>query len=225
MATAFALNKLDTAAPGGNGVEIDRIYYRFPLGDSFTIQAGPLTRNTEMMGYKASAYAKGGSKILDFFGGSLGTPGVWNKETGGGFGAIYSNKKQVEKGDPYFTVAANYVADDGEANDSNPSTGGFMTDNSEGNITAQIAYGNKQWGFAAGYRYGQCGAKFRTGTEFAAGDKFGTLAPSSPGKKVMAMTWRSAPTPIATAGPSTASGVLRSPVGCLRSVLVSVPRT
>ena len=169
-----ALNKLDTAAPGGNVVEIDRIYYRLPLGDSFTIQAGPLTRNTEMMGYKASAYAKGGSKILDFFGGSLGTPGVWNKETGGGFGAIYSNKKQVEKGDPYFTVAANYVADSGEANDSNPNTGGFMTDNSEGNITTQIAYGNKQWGFAAGYRYGQCGAKFRTATEFAKGDKYGT---------------------------------------------------
>ena len=74
-----ALNKLDTAAPGGNGVEIDRIYYRFPLGDSFTIQAGPLTRNTEMMGYEASAYAKGGSKILDFFGGSLGAPGVWTR--------------------------------------------------------------------------------------------------------------------------------------------------
>ena len=169
-----SMNKLDTAAPGGNIVEIDRLYYRFPLGDSFTIQAGPLTRNTEMMGYKASAYAKGGTKILDFFGGSLGTPGVWNKETGGGFGAIYTNKKQVEKGNPYFTVAANYVADSGEANDSNPNTGGFMTDNSEGNITTQIAYGNKQWGFAAGYRYGQCGAKFRTGTEYAVGDKFGT---------------------------------------------------
>ena len=50
-----------------------------------------------MMGYKASAYAKGG-KILDF--GGSGTPGVWNKETGGGFGAIYTNKKQVEKGNP-----------------------------------------------------------------------------------------------------------------------------
>ena len=169
-----ALNKLDTAAPGGNLVEIDRLYYRFPLGSSFTIQAGPLTRNTEMMGYKASAYAKGGTKILDFFGGSLGVPGVWNKETGGGFGAIYTNKKQVEKGDPYFTVAANYVADSGEANDSNPNSGGFMTDNSEANVTSQIAYGNKQWGLAAGYRYGQCGAKFRTATEFAKSDKYGT---------------------------------------------------
>ena len=169
-----SLNKLDTAAPGGNAVEIDRIYYRFPLGDSFTIQAGPLTRNTEMLGYKASAYAKGGTKILDFFGGSLGTPGVWNKETGGGFGAIYTNKKQVEKGDAYFTVAANYVADDGEGNDSNSTTGGFMSENSEGNITTQIAYGNKQWGFAGGYRYGQCGAKFRTGTQFAAASTYGT---------------------------------------------------
>jgi len=168
------MNKLDTAAPGGNVVEIDRLYYRFPLGSSFTIQAGPLTRNTEMMGYKASAYAKGGTKILDFFGGSLGVPGVWNKETGGGFGAIYTNKKQVEKGNPYFTVAANYVADSGEANDGNPNTGGFMTDNSEANITTQIAYGNKQWGLSLGYRYGQCGAKFRTATEFAKGDKYGT---------------------------------------------------
>ena len=25
-----SMNKLDTAAPGGNIVEIDRIYYRFP---------------------------------------------------------------------------------------------------------------------------------------------------------------------------------------------------
>ena len=49
-----------------------------------------------------------------------------------------------------------------------------MTDNSEGNITTQLAYGNKQWGMAAGYRYGQCGAKFRTGTEYASSGKWGT---------------------------------------------------
>ena len=33
------LNKLNTAAPGGNLVEIDRLYYRFPLGEGFTVQA------------------------------------------------------------------------------------------------------------------------------------------------------------------------------------------
>ena len=152
---------------------IDRFYYRFPLGDSFTVQVGPKTRNTEMMGYKASAYAEGGDKVLDFFGGSLGTPGVWNKETGAGFGAFYSNKKQVDKGDPYFTLSASYVTDWNEGAESNPRTGGFMTDNSEGNITTQIAYGNQQWGLAAGYRYGQCGARLRTGTSYALGDSYG----------------------------------------------------
>ena len=52
-----------------------------------------------------------------------------------------------------------------------------MTDNSEANITSQIAYGNKQWGLALGYRYGQCGTPFRTGTNYAIGvpyDAFGT---------------------------------------------------
>ncbi|WP_028952940.1 iron uptake porin, partial [Synechococcus sp. CC9616] len=168
------MNTLNTAAPGENVLRVDRLYYRFPLGSNVTIQAGPLTRNTEMLGYKPSVYAKGGQTVLDFFGGSLGVPGVWNKETGGGFGAIYSNKNNVSKGDPYWTVAANYVADSGEASDGNPTTGGFMTDNSEANVTSQIAYGNKQWGLALGYRYGQCGARFRTSTEFAAFDAYGT---------------------------------------------------
>lgn len=127
-----------------------------------------------MMDYKASVYAKGGSKILDFFDGSLGTSGVWNKETGGGFGVVYNTKKQGEKGDPYFTAAVNYVAEAGQAEDSTPNEGGFMTDNSAGNVTTQIAYGNKQWGLAPGYRYGQCDASFRTGTEFTADDTFGT---------------------------------------------------
>ncbi len=178
------LNKLDTGAPGGNAVEIDRLYYRFPLGDSFKVQVGALTRNTEMMGYKATAYAKGGQKVLDFFGGSLGVPGVWNKETGSGFGVIWSNKKSVEKGDAYFTAAVNYVADSGEGEDSNPNSGGFMTDNSEANITGQLAYGHKQWGIAAGYRYGQCGAKFRTGTEFAGKGETSCTVENSDGEDV-----------------------------------------
>ena len=178
------LNKLDTGAPGGNAVEIDRLYYRFPLGDGFKVQVGALTRNTEMMGYKASAYAKGGQKVLDFFGGSLGVPGVWNKETGSGFGVIWSNKKSVEKGDAYFTAALNYVADSGEGEDSNPNSGGFMTDNSEANITGQLAYGHKQWGIAAGYRYGQCGAKFRTGTEYAGKGETSCTVDNSNGEEV-----------------------------------------
>jgi len=165
------LTKIDTGMDGGGVVVVDRLYYRFPLGSNFTVIAGPILRNTEMMGYKPSVYAKGGQKLLDYFA-VLGTPGVWSKETGSGFGAIYSNKSNVAKGDGYWTVAANYVADAGEGNNSNPNSGGFMTDNSRGNITAQIAYGSKKWGVGAGYRYNQCKSAFRRGTQYAAANSW-----------------------------------------------------
>ena len=170
-ATAFP-EQANTAAPGGNVVEIDRIYYRFPLGDSFAIQAGPLTRNTEMMGYKASAYAKG-SKILDFFGGSLGTPGVEQ----GDRRWLRRHLRQQEasgEGRSLLHCCCDYVADSGEANDSNPNTGGFMTDNPKATSPPRLPTATSS-GASLVVIAGQCGAKFRTATEFAAGDKFGTL--------------------------------------------------
>ena len=103
----------------------------------------------------------------------------WPEKTSATFAPIPNAVGAVKDG-------ASYVADSGEANDCNPSTGGFMTDNSEGNITTQIAYGNKQWGLAAGYRYGQCGAKFRTATEYAAGGKFGTPCTVADGERTNA---------------------------------------
>jgi hypothetical protein len=164
----FNLTGLDYPSNTGGDVKIDRLYYRFPLGSNFTIVAGPRLRNTENMGYKPSAYAKGGHPQLDFFSGRLGVPMVWSKTTGGGFGAVY--KSTAAKGDPYWTVAANYVA--GGAAEGDPSKGGFMTDNAKGSVTAQIAYGSKQWGLAAGYRYGQCGVSYGKGTQFASSNSW-----------------------------------------------------
>ena len=161
------LTSLDTAYGSGNAVKVERLFYRFPLGSNFTVTAGPIVRNTEMLGYKPSVYGKGGQNTLDFFA-VLGTPGVWSKSTGQGFGAFYSNRKNVEKGDAFWTVGVNYVAANGD--DSNAKTGGFMTDNSAGNVTAQVAYGNKKWGLAGGYRYSQCDSNFRRGTQYAAGN-------------------------------------------------------
>ena len=97
-----------------------------------------------MLGYTPSAYYQGTPYTLDVFGTALGTPGVWNARTGAGFGIQYESN--AEKGAPRWNLAANYLADKGEGENSNPNEGGFMTDNSRGNITSQIAYGNKQWG-------------------------------------------------------------------------------
>ncbi|MAR05896.1 MAG: porin [Cyanobium sp. NAT70] len=158
------LTKLDFSTNTNNQVKIDRLYYRFPLGRNFTVISGPLMRNTEALGYKPSAYGRSANTQLGFFGGHLGIPAVWSKTTGGGFGAIY--RSNHEKGDAFWTVAANYVAEN--ANDGNSSKGGFMTDNANGALTSQVAYGNKQWGLAVGYRYSQCDTSFKSGTAFAA---------------------------------------------------------
>ena len=159
------LGALDEATNTNNVLTVDRFYYKFPLGSSFTVHLGPLARNTQMLGYTPSAYYQGNPYTLDVFGTALGTPGVWNARTGAGFGIQYESN--AEKGVPRWHLAANYLADKGEGENSNPNEGGFITDNSRGNITSQIAYGNKQWGIALGYRYGQCDTSFKTGTEYA----------------------------------------------------------
>ena len=152
------LRKLDVSGMSGNVMEVDRLYYRFPVAKGLTAIVGPLARNTESLGMKPTAYKV---KTLNMFGGHWGTPGVYNKETGGLVGLIW--KQKVAKGDPKFTVAVNYVADAGEAENSDPTAGGMFGSNSRANTTAQIGYGSKKWGVAFGYRYGQCKAGFGTG--------------------------------------------------------------
>jgi hypothetical protein len=149
------LRKLDVAGMSGDTIKIDRMYYKFPVADSLTAIVGPLARNTESLGMKPTAYT---IKTLNFFGGQFGTGNVYNKETGGLVGLIW--KQKVAKGEPKLTAAVNYVADQGEANNS---AEGMFTSKSQGNTTAQLGYGTKKWGAALAYRYGQCGAKFGTG--------------------------------------------------------------
>ena len=105
---------------------------------------------------------------LDLFSGRLGVSGVWSKTTGAGFGAIYTSPH--EKGDAHFTLAANYVAENGNLSD--PNVGGIMTDGAEASTTAQLAYGSKQWGVAAGYRYSQCGSTFGKATEYGKSNSY-----------------------------------------------------
>ena len=59
-----------------------------------------------------------------------------------------------------------------DGNVSDPNEGGFMTDNSEASLMAQLGYAGPRWGVALGYRYGQCdsGNGFRRGTTFAKSD-------------------------------------------------------
>jgi hypothetical protein len=147
--SSSSLFKLDRAETYDNQAVIDRLYYQFPVGQSVTLTAGPLVRNTEMA-WIPSAYK---SDILDFF--QLGgASGVYNKATGAGFGAQW--KQQVPKGQGGFVANVNYVAQSG-----NDSSKGVFNEEGGVNFLAQVGYRAPNWGAAVGYRYGTEGTRFR----------------------------------------------------------------
>jgi hypothetical protein len=143
--SSSSLFKLDKAESTDNSVEIDRLYYQFPVSDSVTITAGALVRNTEMA-WVPSAYK---SEILDFFA-VAGAPGVYNKATGAGVGAQYVGKNGIVAG-------LNYVAQNGD----DSSTGVFDSDGAL-NFLAQVGYKASNWGVGVGYRYGSEGTRPRS---------------------------------------------------------------
>ncbi len=144
----FKLDKADNMeSEVGDNVVIDRLYYSFPaLNNKLTLTAGPLVRNTEMA-WIPSAYK---SEILDFFA-VAGAPGVYNKATGAGFGALWSQGKTG------FVAGLNYVAQKGDDSET-----GTFDETSGLNTLAQIGYRGKNWGIGAGYRYGTEGTRVRT---------------------------------------------------------------
>ncbi len=152
-----------------NTVEIDRLYYRFPIGKSWTVTVGPRLRNTEVIAFRPQAY---NADLLDFFT-LAGAPGAYNKATGTGAGFVW--KQNVKKGNPYLTFSANYVAINGQNGSPNTAPangnagGGLFNGMSGNNLTFQLGARGTNWGVAGTYRWGSCGTSFRRGTPMAAG--------------------------------------------------------
>ena len=158
----YRTTKLDKSFESGAGpqvVDVDRLYYTFPVGNELKTTIGALVRNTEMLAITPSAYK---SNITDFLYGTFGTSGTYNKETGAGVGLVW--KQKVKKGNPYLAAGVNYVAKN--AANGNPEAGGVMTDNSAGSFLAQIGGAGKGWALTGAYRYGQCGTNIRSGTQY-----------------------------------------------------------
>jgi hypothetical protein len=145
----FKLDKADNfSSTNGDNVVIDRLYYQFPaFNNTTTLTAGAKVRNTEMA-WVPSAYK---SDILDFFA-VAGAPGVYNKATGAGFGAMWK-----QKGKQGLVAGVNYVAQNGS-----DSSKGEFDESGALNTLAQIGYRGTNYGIAFGYRYGTEGTRVRT---------------------------------------------------------------
>ena len=150
----FKLDKASSTNAGASGaggidtVSIDRLYYQFPVGKSFTLTAGALVRNTEILAFIPSAYR---SQLLDYFT-VAGTPGVYNKATGQGFGAVW--KQPVPKGQGFWNASLNFIAQDGEI-----SNEGIFDSDGSLNTMVQIGYKATSWGAAVAYRNGTFGTR------------------------------------------------------------------
>ncbi len=158
MEAAFEEN-CGTDADCGDVVAINRLFYQFPVGSSFTATVGGRVRQDDMLAVWPSAYPA--DTVLDIFT-YAGAPGAYSLNLGAGGGLWWKS------GD--FSISANYVSANGD--NGNPNEGGIGTDGAAQTGTAQIAYTKPNWGLAATYTYttpegGQAGLYAGNGTPLA----------------------------------------------------------
>jgi hypothetical protein len=140
METAFE----STAGP--NVVEINRLFYQFPIGSGFTATVGPRVRQDDMLAMWPSAYPA--DTVLDIFT-YAGAPGTYSLNLGAGGGLWWKAGG--------LSLSANYVSFNGD--NSNPITGGGIgTSAATQTGTVQLAYGGANYGVAAAYTYSSGGA-------------------------------------------------------------------
>ncbi|MFO8239347.1 MAG: iron uptake porin, partial [Prochlorococcaceae cyanobacterium] len=132
---------MEVAFEGGSGadsVEINRLFYQFPIGESWTATAGAKVRQDDMLAMWPSAYPA--DTILDIFT-YAGARAAYNLNLGAGVGLWY----QAPEGG--FNASVNYVSASDSARDSSIGAG------EDFNITAQVGYAGENWGAAFVYTY------------------------------------------------------------------------
>jgi hypothetical protein len=137
------LNAMETAfgeSGKANEVNVNRLWYQFPIGDGFTATVGGLVRQDDMLAVWPSAYPT--DTVLDFFT-YAGAPQTYNLTLGSGAGISWESND--------FSVSANYVSNNGHI--SNPELGGIATNGAGSNGTVQVVYAPENWGLAAAYNY------------------------------------------------------------------------
>jgi len=134
-------------------VGIDRLFYKFPIGDSFTATFGAKVRQDDMLAMWPSVYP--GDSILDMFT-LAGAAGTYNLSLGAGAGVSY-----MKDG---FNLSANFVSSEADASNSLYGVSNGYT------ITAQAGYAATNWGLALAYAYGdyQGSGSARSRASFAA---------------------------------------------------------
>jgi hypothetical protein len=146
-----------------NAVEVNRLYYSFPIGDSVTVVGGPVVRMDDMLPVWPSAYPS--DMTYDFFT-YAGAPGAYNLALGAGAGVFWeSNDLSVSASylstngssscpsNEVTGVDADGIPNEGPCYDENGDFigGGIGTDAAAFSSTMQVAYAPENWGVAFAY--------------------------------------------------------------------------
>ena len=135
---------LSDAKSGDSTLKVDKLWYTFPLGDTFKVTLGALVENYYMV-ETPTRY----KPLLKAF--KLGGYGaVMGASTGQGFGVQW--RQDVDPGEAALNIAASYVADGGEGAQSGNGLGMFG-DDTDGLFLSQVGYGNRKWYLSGLYAY------------------------------------------------------------------------
>jgi hypothetical protein len=148
---------------------VNRLFYQFPVGDAWTLTAGPVVRQDDMLAVWPSQYPA--ETIMDFFT-YAGAPGAYSLNLGAGAGISYAGDILGMDG---FAASANYVSNNGQV--SFVDQGGIANQASGGSGTVQLAYTGDDWNLTGAYAFNQnpVYGYIPVGTPLA-GDPFGGLS-------------------------------------------------
>jgi hypothetical protein len=155
LETAFQESNNPVVGGSPNVVEVNRLFYQFPIGSGFTATVGGRVRQDDMLAMWPSVYPA--DTILDLFT-YAGSPATYSLNLGAGAGLWWQKNG--------FSISANYVS--GNGNVGAPSAGGVGNTNSASTFTSQFGYAGNNWGAAFAYTYGQNVAPPTATTAFGA---------------------------------------------------------
>jgi len=119
-----------------NGLEVDKLWYQFPMGDSVTAWIGPLIENYYMLASSPSIY----KPITKQF--ALGGNGsAYGSSTSPGFGVAWTQQTD-DASDGRWAVSANYTSKDGGNTAENE---GMFGENASDFLLTKIEYGTPKW--------------------------------------------------------------------------------
>ena len=127
-----------TSKTGNHELDVDKIWYQFPVGDSLKVWVGPLVENYYMLASAPSIYRP---VLKQFALGGNGT--VYGSSTTTGFGAAWTQTVD-DPSSPRFAVSTAYSNKGGTS-----STAGLLDEDSQSSLLTKFEYGSPQWQVSA----------------------------------------------------------------------------